>query len=143
MLNDYSYVSDPAKHDDSRWVNRPAKDWHNDTGITQSPGAPGFQIFHTLRHMISVRKKEEAFSGDRLETLNLGSPSIYAFRRGAGKNAIHVIANFSAFDVDINPHYLMTNDIKSRQLDLMATQNVDPASGIRLLPYQLMWLKAE
>ncbi|WP_165569494.1 alpha-amylase family glycosyl hydrolase [Corallincola luteus] len=140
-LNDYSFNHIPAKQDDSRWVNRPMKLWQQDDEALQSPSSPTFQVYHAIRRMIAVRKNEPSLTNAAIKVLNVGQRAVLCYRRGEGKAAVTVMANFSEFSVDINPHYLAINDISGQFVDQLNEQAIDSKTGITLAPYQSLWLK--
>lgn len=54
--NDYSYLDEPAKSYDNRWMHRPVIDWEKNADI-DIPGTIGHRIFLGTRLLISLRKK--------------------------------------------------------------------------------------
>lgn len=51
--NDYSYLEDPGKSYDNRWMHRPVIDWNRSLGETSI----GHRVFKGTRHLIQVRRK--------------------------------------------------------------------------------------
>jgi glycosidase len=145
VLNDYTFINDRAKCQDSRWVNRTKKDWSKDSENIRNIGTPASIIFNGLKCMIETRKKEPAFSGSKLNTINLGLSSILAYQRGSGENAVLVLANFSAFKVSVNHKILNLNDLYGPHANLLNAQssdlNIDLSKGVQLEPYEFLWLK--
>ncbi len=78
-LNDYSYVNDPAKADDSRWVHRPATDWQKMERRHDTSTIEG-RIYHALCHLIQVRKATPAFGGNQMAVINPGNDHVFALR---------------------------------------------------------------
>ncbi len=142
VLNDYAFVSDLAKCQDSRWVNRTKKNWPKDTNNIDDISTPASIIFHNLKNMIEVRKNESIFSGSRLKVLNLGTASVLAFQRGSVGDAVIVLVNFSAFRVSINDRNLALNHLSGSATNLLNEQVMDLNNGIVLEPYQFLWLKS-
>ena len=54
--NDYSYLSDPGKSYDNRWMHRPIIDWEKNKKI-DVPGTIEFKIFTATQKLIALRKK--------------------------------------------------------------------------------------
>ena len=57
LLNDYSYVDDPAHADDNRWVHRPRMDWDAVAAANADWGSPRGRILTGLKHLVGVRKR--------------------------------------------------------------------------------------
>ena len=54
--NDYSYLTDPAKSYDNRWMHRPIIDWEKNKKI-DVPGTIEYKIFTATQKLIALRKK--------------------------------------------------------------------------------------
>ncbi len=54
--NDYSYLDDPAKSYDNRWMHRPVIDWEKNTK-TEEIGSIEHSIFSATQRLISLRKQ--------------------------------------------------------------------------------------
>jgi amylosucrase len=54
MLNDHSFVDDPAKAGDNRWVHRPAMDWQL-AGEHAEKGGVADRVFRAIRRLIDAR----------------------------------------------------------------------------------------
>ncbi len=107
-LNDYSYMGNLSKANDSRWAHRPKIDWKT-AELRHNKGTIQNRIFSSLQHMIKVRKQTTAFGDfNNRELINLTNPHLFAFLRidyEKGNNVL-VIANF-----DANSQYLNLDDI--------------------------------
>lgn len=100
-LNDDSYLNDPTKFDDNRWIHRPLMDWDKAAKRTQ-PGTVENRIFTAIRTMIAVRKQTSAFADrNNRELISMDNPHLFAFSRFDVLNAssrVLVVGNF-----DMNP----------------------------------------
>lgn len=54
--NDYSYLSNPAKNYDNRWMHRPVIDWNKNNNI-EMEGSSEQRIFKATQQLISLRKR--------------------------------------------------------------------------------------
>lgn len=54
--NDYSYLNDPAKSYDNRWLHRPVIDWQKNKRIDET-GTIEQYIFNGTRKLVAIRKK--------------------------------------------------------------------------------------
>jgi len=133
-LNDYSYVSDPAKVDDSRWVHRPRFDERRLHGEVSG------KIFTGLVGLIKLRKQQAAFDGNQLEAVHSGNPHVLCFVRHAGAQRILVAANFSEQSqlVDANTPRIYVPGTHFR--DLVGKGQYDDTKPLTLDPYGYVWL---
>ena len=108
-LNDYSYLDDPNKAGDTRWVHRPTIDWQKAEERNLS-GTTEYKIFSALKRMIAVRKEISVFADfNNRELIDVDNPHVFVFGRfSLAKPAekILVIANF-----DGKPQYVSLSDI--------------------------------
>ena len=59
--NDYSYLNDPGKSYDNRWMHRPVIDWEKNEKIDED-GTVEHRIFSATKKLISIRKKITAIA---------------------------------------------------------------------------------
>jgi amylosucrase len=79
-VNDYSYRSDPAKVNDSRWVHRPAADWEKYDCRTDESTLEGW-IYTRLQKLIQLRKSTPAFSGQETDIVNIHNAHVFGYLR--------------------------------------------------------------
>jgi len=98
-LNFYSYQEDDSKHQDSRWIHRPAIDWHK-AELRNQPGSVEYRIFTALKKLIAVRKEIPAFADfNSRELLDMDNPHLLAYAHVNHRNRssrVLVIGNFDA-----------------------------------------------
>ncbi len=93
--NDYSYLDDPCKRDDSRWMQRPLIDWAKNSRA-ETPGTSEHAIFSGTRRLIAIRKKLGLVS-DRNNLYWLAPQQIHVagyVRTGEGQ-CLYCLFNFS------------------------------------------------
>ena len=137
-LNDHSYLQDPDKAGDSRWVHRPHRaqalfDQRED--LTTTAG----QLYAGLRHMIAVRGRSEAFAGGQLTGFRAGNSSVLGYTRSAQQQQLLVLANFSELAQHCPAHVFAA--LPGQCLDLLSGQAVHTHAGITLAPYEVRWLQ--
>ena len=111
-LNDTSYLADPAKANDNRWLHRPRIDWDK-AELRHAHGSVEARIFEGLQRMIAVRKSIPAFADfNNRELLETGNPHLFVFMRSdpfqSGDNVL-VVANF-----DSAPQSFDLTDLRNR-----------------------------
>ncbi|BCN94389.1 alpha-amylase [Thiomicrorhabdus immobilis] len=97
-LNDDSYLDDPNKVDDNRWVHRPCIDWEK-TEQRHTTGTIEYEIFNGIKKMISVRKEVNVFADfNNRELVDVGNPNLFVFSRFnplKSNDRVLVVANFN------------------------------------------------
>ena len=93
-LNDYTYRSHPARAHDSRWVHRPKADWKA-YEKRKDPETVQGRVYHSLRELISLRKRNPVFSAGELQVIPAVNAHVLAYTRPFGKRRAVIFANFS------------------------------------------------
>lgn len=111
-LNNYSYLKDPNKAHDNRWMHRPKIDWRK-AELRNQHGTVQQRLFEGLKKMIAVRKSTTAFADyNNRELLETGNPHLFVFMRNNPfllNNTVLVVANF-----DAAPQSLTLSDLGNR-----------------------------
>ncbi len=141
-LNDYSYLKDIDKKEDSRWVNRPYQDWeiiaHLDSRKTYQS-----RIFFGLRQLIRLRKHNPVFADRNNLVLYDGhNPHVFIYERTSDKNkGVLVLCNFSESPQSIAEITLDSYGSIANTKDLISGRAITFVDGtLELKPYQLFWL---
>jgi amylosucrase len=145
-LNDVSYLDDPHKAGDSRWVHRPNIDWEKAENRNIS-GTVEYKIFTALKRMIAVRKEIRVFADfNNRELIEVNNPKLFVFGRYNHTNQterVLVVANF-----DARPQYLELNDVRNwvsnhygKMIDLFTGQSPDIFKDSLVIPgFGFYWL---
>ena len=133
LLNDHSYLDDPARADDGRWMHRPAMDWDK-AGNLGDRGVPHTRIYHDLRHILAVRKATPQLAAHNpTQIIDSGTAGVFAFTRQGDDRGVTVLCNFTS---------------QSQMVDTDAGQSTDLLTGdihravVTLPPYGCLWLRA-
>jgi glycosidase len=138
QLNDYTYRSDPAKANDSRWVHRPAANWEV-YERRHIPGTLEERVYSGIQHLIQLRKTHRAFSGQEPQVLDSGNEHILAYARGQAKERLVVYANFSEQQQTIPKNQLRICGLGAVNEDLLSNKTIT-VEDLLLEPYQLIFL---
>jgi amylosucrase len=145
-LNDFSYLEDPSKSSDSRWVHRPIIDWEKAENRNVS-GTVEYKIFSALKRMIAVRKEIKVFADfNNRELIEVDNPKLFVFGRYNHTNQserVLVVANF-----DSKPQHLNLNDVGNwasnhygQMIDLYTGQSPDIFKESLVVPaFGFYWL---
>jgi amylosucrase len=137
-LNDYSYMSEPDKWDDSRWVNRPKFDLARFDQRKDVDTTAG-QIFAGFQRMIKVRKATPEFAGGRLVGFRTHNPAILGYQRPGKDASVLCLANFSDDSQWVGAETL--GALPAEALDLVTNRKISTNQGIHLASHEYMWLK--
>lgn len=133
--NDYTYLDDPNKREDSRYIHRGAMNWNLEKNI-HVPGTVQERVFDRLKQLTDLRKKEKAFMADAdtwtVETFERNTLCIGRYYDG---DKIYGIFNFSEFD-----SMAWINEDDGDYLNLINGQ-VMKASGVMVPVYGFVLLK--
>ena len=152
QLNDYSYVNDPARRDDTRWVNRPNYPEHLYAKRFDKLSIPG-KLYDAFRRMIHVRKTCVAIAGGRALSFYTGNPAVLGYLRpsrpipasSSPSRSSHpspsllCLANFSDFSQWVDSARFQA--LPAEGLDLVSGSVVPMRdAGIHMRPRQFLWL---
>jgi amylosucrase len=94
--NDYSYLEDPGKSYDNRWMHRPVIHWEKIKQI-DIIGSPEEQIFSGTRRLLQIRKKQPTLADlHNLVWLTPHNIHVAAFIRYSGEKKLYGLFNFSS-----------------------------------------------
>jgi amylosucrase len=146
VLNDYSYINDPSKSNDNRWVHRPKIDWQQ-AELRRKKGTTEYTIFTAVKKMIAIRKEVSAFADfNNRELMDIDNEHLLCFMRFSHQRTsekVLVIANF-----DASQQYLNLENMKNQGINFYG-QFFDLCSGtmpeqeghnIVVPGYQFYWL---
>lgn len=131
LLNDYGYLDDPNKAEDSRWVHRPRFDWER-AGHRHDRDTDAGQIFERLLHLIHIRKQTPALRDGETHFFDSGNPHVLSYARN---REILILANFSEEEQQVRVNWL-----PQKAVDLVSGEDFSQAHVLTLAPYRFVWL---
>jgi amylosucrase len=146
MLNDFSFMQDEEKAQDTRWIHRPFIDW-NKAELRHQQGTVEQRLFEGLARMIAVRKSTPAFADfNNRELIATGNPHLFVFMRSNPfelNDHVLVVGNF-----DEAPQSLTLSDLGNRawfeygRLRDLCTGEAPSLFNDQLVipPYRFYWL---
>ncbi len=138
-LNDYSYRSDPAKADDSRWAHRPETDWERMARRTEEHTIEG-RLYARLRHLIGLRKQRLACGGGETEIIDTGNPHVFGYVRQHEGQRMLVFANFSDGEQAVRANEVRLHGLGYRFSDLVSGREIPADDDLILEPLGFVWL---
>jgi amylosucrase len=139
MSNDYNYVHNPAKADDSRWVHRVATDWSNRRPHNDMSRPEGY-VFNEMLRLIALRKEQSAFWGTALEVIDTGNQQLFGYVRAHAGQRIMVIANFSERPQIMAANRLRLFGLNYQFTDLNTGMHYSASEPLSMAAYQFVWL---
>jgi amylosucrase len=104
--NDYSYLQDPGKSYDNRWMHRPVIDW-NKNARTETAGTIENRIFSATQNLIALRKKLPALSDlKNITWLPTNNRHLCGFVRETDNQKLICLFNFSPYVVPLPPEII-------------------------------------
>ena len=141
-LNDYSYLTDLDKKEDSRWVNRPHQDWGTIDQLDVLKNHHS-KIFFTLQHLIHIRKQHHVFAdNNNLVLYDNNNAHILIFERPSDNDkGVLVVCNFDEVPQTVDQIYLRSYGSKSNPMNLVSGLKVKFVNGkLVVKPYEMFWL---
>lgn len=93
LPNDLSYLEDPDRAGDARWMHRPAMDW-DAVARRHEPDSIEHRVFTGIQHILQARARVPAFRGDvPVEILDPPDPAILGVRRRHHLGDVLVLCN--------------------------------------------------
>ena len=140
MLNDYTYLSDPAKATDSRWVHRSRQRWQSRRDLTD-PEALEWRFFNEIVKLIALRKQLPAMSNGAMEVIDTENPHLFGYIRAYGGQKLVIVNNFSEFLQTFPGAALNRAASDTRFIDRISGKPIPDGDNLVLGPYQFLWLE--
>ena len=135
-LNDYTYRDDPAHERDSRWVHRPRADW-NRYSRRNDPKTIEGRIYQGLQKLIALRKKNETFSGGKIEIISVENEHVLGFVRTYEGSRTVIFANFSESEQSIPRQVVEQQSLRGKK-KLHGASVLTPQNNLPLQPLDFL-----
>lgn len=142
ILNDYSYLDDKDKMDDSRWVHRPSMDWSLLKEFKKKRSIPR-RIFTEIQTLFRERKQNPALTGSHMRLLPCDNSHTLSYLRWHDGHQLVVLANFSEKTQVVSLRALRTEGLSHFLKDVFTEEAYSTNEPITLEPYDLYWLQED
>lgn len=142
ILNDYDYLGDKDKKDDSRWVHRPSMDWSLIDEL-QDEHSPRARIFREMQALFATRKTCPALTNSQMRLLSTENTHVMSYLRWNEGYLLVVVANFSDAPQQVNMRKLRTEGLAHFFKDQLSGRVVSTHDTLELEPYELLWLEED
>lgn len=139
--NDYSYLNDPGKSYDNRWMHRPLFDWEKNARRSIA-GTVEQRIFSATQQLLALRRSLPVLAElNNLRWMASHNLHIAAFLRQRGAQRLWCLFNFSAQPQGLSWYVFREQGSAPLQLrELLSGQDFEPAEDHQFLllePYQV------
>ena len=139
MLNDRSYLDDPAKAPDNRWIHRPAMDWAVAESRAGNAGVAD-RVLSAITRLIEARRSLPALHASvSTEAFTAANPAVLVFRRRHAAGSIVQVYNLSESPQWFESSVLWPLDADAWH-DHLSGRDVAMAEALLIPPYGSWWL---
>ena len=141
VLNDYSYLDDPGKSYDSRWVQRPKLKKGKKSKLVNNDVAD--KLTKYFKKLADLRANEPVLGDAETTFPDQIDPHLFTFVRSNGIDRMLIIANFSEQTRKVDIDWI-TDQIQSAGFaDLISKEKRNGNSDLQVEPYQVLWIKPD
>ncbi len=140
MLNDYTFLSDPAKSKDSRWVHRSRKKWHAHDDLTDTSTLE-WKFFYEMAKLFRLRKQTPAFRNGGMEVVDSGNPHLFAYLRTNGGQRLLVVNNFSEHEQIMPGNRLAAVGLTADACRIYFDETLPVGDDLVLDAYRFAWIE--
>jgi amylosucrase len=136
VLNDYSYLADKSKANDSRWVHRPETNWEK-ISKRSYPDTLESKVYNRMVSGIRFRKENPDFATGEINLIDLDNPHVLGYTKTAEGQSYLILANFSERE-----QVVTGSELSAAKIDHSSPGSfggIDRVPGeIRLMAYQFL-----
>ncbi|MFB6278358.1 MAG: alpha-amylase family glycosyl hydrolase [Salinibacter sp.] len=142
QLNDFSYLNDPLKADDNRWVHRPPMDWDR-AALRHEEGRVEQRLFDGLRRLVDARKGLDVLHARADErVLRPANDQVFMVERSDADRRLLAVSNFSDTPQAVPLARLPEAWGQRTYTEVVRDETAVFSSGrILLPPYGFRWLR--
>lgn len=138
MLNDHSYLKNPDKADDSRWIHRPKMDWSL-AESAQSGNTVEARVFASITSLIRARKRLPSLHASvSTEVFTPSNKAILIFRRKHAAGMLIQIYNLSEKTQGFDSHGI----IHGKQVEHISGATKEIKGWVEVPAYATWWFTA-
>jgi amylosucrase len=138
MLNDYSYIHDRAKCDDSRWVNRPKYPKDRYEARHDVSTVPG-HLYAGIKRLIELRKGTPQLAGGHAVGFYTANEHVLGYQRIGELGTVLCLVNFEDHPQWVGRDQFM--GVPEEAKDLVSGYVINlRREGVQLRAHQYLWL---
>jgi len=137
MVNDMSFLKNPSKAEDNRWIHRPEMDWSLAKSAEKGKGVEG-QVDKAIRSLISARKSLASLhAATSTEVFTTNNPSVIIFRRRHASGNLVQVYNLSENIQRVSMHGIASGKL----LEVISGEHLHIYEEIEVPAYAAWWLQ--
>jgi amylosucrase len=142
QLNDYSYLLDPLKASDNRWVHRPPMNWSKAARIHEE-GTPEARIFSMHRRYIQTRSQSPALHSRSVDRIIIpDNDALFVCERNYEGQKLLLVVNLSRNAQQMSINILPAEWQNGIYFETLRQQGLQFINNHLLIePYGVYWLK--
>jgi amylosucrase len=140
MLNDYTFLSDPAKAGDNRWVHRSRRRWEAREGLVDQDTLE-WRFFNEMVRLIRLRKAAPAFKNGGMAVIDTDNAHLFGYLRQNDTQRILVVNNFSQQPQSMAASVLAAFGETGDCTDLVTGERMATGGKLELDSYRFLWLE--
>ncbi len=98
------------------------------------------RIFGSMRRLLEVRKRCEAFAGNEMDVVDTGNPHVFGFVRRHAGDRVLALANFSEGMQKVSANAVRLYGLGYSFTDLITGDEIALKDDLRLDSYRFVWL---
>ena len=141
MFNDETFLTDPTKVEDNRWINRPAMDWATAEAAAagQNPDSVATRVRRRIDRIIEARLLLPSLhAGVATKTRAGFAPGVLIFERQHPAGNLTQVYNLTDGTRWVDRDELPT--LGDRVYDHLSGESFNLGPGFEMYPYQALWL---
>jgi len=141
LLNDASYLQEPDKADDNRWMHRPRMDWAK-AGRRNDAATVEGRLFAGLQRLVAARRSTRAIHVQGIvEPLWTGNDHVLGLCRHQAGESLLVLGNFTPVAQPVARDALRGFDVTDQAGDVDGRPVEHQQDFVVLAPYQHLWVR--
>lgn len=137
MVNDLSFLKNPSKADDNRWIHRPEMDWSLAKSAEKGKGVEG-QVDKAIRSLITARKSLTSLhAATSTEVFTTNNASVIIFRRRHASGNLVQVYNLSENIQRASMHGIASGKL----LEVISGEHLHIYEEIEVPAYAAWWLQ--
>jgi len=140
MLNDYTFLSDPAKASDNRWVHRSRRRWEAREDLVDQETLE-WRFFNEMVRLIGLRKATPAFNNGGMTVIDTGNAHLFGYLRENGTQRILVVNNFVPQPQSMAAEVPSALGETGQCTDLVTGEKIASGANLELDSYRFRWLE--
>jgi amylosucrase len=142
LLNDPSYLDEPDKADDNRWMHRPFMNWEAAARRHDHASVEG-RLWAGLQRLIAARRATRAIHVQgTVEPIWTGNDRVFGLRRAQAGERLLVLGNFTADPQPVALSALRDFPLTEAAAEVDGRPLERHHDTVVLAPYQHLWLSA-